>query len=144
MKPSACSETSGVAIPKRAAEQLVREAAVDFEAFYTQRPGAHIKPARGEVLIAAIDCKGIPDCQTRALCASCAAQRDRRPTRKRMATVATRPQPADPAIRTPQQVRDRLCETARRSRRRLASRWRRRCRGDPGAVALEVCGHLVR
>ncbi|MGB0092113.1 MAG: hypothetical protein WBP81_06220 [Solirubrobacteraceae bacterium] len=57
---SFAAEMTAVTVPKRAAEQLVREAAVDFEDFYVQRPAAEVKPAHGEILVAAIDCKGIP------------------------------------------------------------------------------------
>lgn len=62
------AETTGIKVPKLSAEQLVREAAVDFEPFYAQRPAACVKPAKGEILVAAIDCKGcqrsreIPSC----------------------------------------------------------------------------------
>lgn len=47
-------------MPKRSVEQIVREAAVDYEAFYARRAQADVKPASGEILVGAIDCKGIP------------------------------------------------------------------------------------
>jgi hypothetical protein len=75
------AEMTGVAVPKRSAEQLVREAAVDFEQFYARRPAAEVTPARGEILVAAIDCKGIPMVRPEARCGSCAGARGRRPTR---------------------------------------------------------------
>lgn len=53
-------EMTGLTVPKRSAEQLVRDAAVDFDAFYAQRAQTEVGPARGEILIGAIDCNGIP------------------------------------------------------------------------------------
>ena len=50
----------GTAVPKRSAEQIVREAAIDFDAFWAARAEAEVKPARGEILVAATDCKAIP------------------------------------------------------------------------------------
>jgi hypothetical protein len=52
------AELTGVSVPKRSAEQIVRDAAQDFDAFYQQlrRP----TPDSGPLLVAAIDCKGIP------------------------------------------------------------------------------------
>jgi hypothetical protein len=53
------AEATGVMVPKRSAEQLVQEAAQDFEAFYQARtppPGA----ATGPILVAALDGKGVP------------------------------------------------------------------------------------
>lgn len=51
------AELTGVAVPKRSAEEIVREAAQDFDAFYQQRLPA---PDSGPMLVAAVDCKGIP------------------------------------------------------------------------------------
>lgn len=53
-------EITGTTVPKRSAEQLVREAAVDFDSFYAARIGEAIEPPDGEILVGAIDCKGIP------------------------------------------------------------------------------------
>ena len=54
------AEITGTTVPKRSAEQIVRDAAVDFESFYVARAANTIQPAAGEILIAAIDGKGIP------------------------------------------------------------------------------------
>lgn len=53
------AETTGVAVPKRSAEQIVADAAADFDAFYAQRApdGADID---APILVAAVDGKGIP------------------------------------------------------------------------------------
>src|SRR5207249_3274606 len=54
------AEMTGVAVPKRSAEQIVIDAAADFEAFYTDRRRSAALPKAGEILVGAIDCKGIP------------------------------------------------------------------------------------
>lgn len=52
------AETTASVVPKRQAEQLVQAAAVDFEAFYTQRLAP---PASGdEILVLSFDGKGVP------------------------------------------------------------------------------------
>ena len=54
------AEITGTTVPKRSAEQIVQEAAVDFESFYAARAADALGPAAGEILVGAIDCKGIP------------------------------------------------------------------------------------
>jgi hypothetical protein len=49
---------TGAHVPKRQAEQLTREAAKDFEAFYAQRP-ANDTLAAGALLLASSDSKGV-------------------------------------------------------------------------------------
>jgi len=51
-------DTTGAHVPKRQAEQLTREAAKDFDAFYAQRP-ANDTLAAGALLVASSDGKGI-------------------------------------------------------------------------------------
>ena len=50
--------TTGAHVPKRQAEQLAREAAKDFDAFYAQRP-ANDTLAAGALLVASSDGKGV-------------------------------------------------------------------------------------
>lgn len=52
------AELTGVSIPKRSAEQIVLDAACDVDSFYERRSGT--KPQPGELLVGAIDGKGIP------------------------------------------------------------------------------------
>src|SRR6266852_8721090 len=52
-------EFSGLTVPKRSLEQIVQEAAQDFDAFYAQRPPEPSQPA-ASILVVAVDCKGIP------------------------------------------------------------------------------------
>lgn len=55
----AVERNTGVAIPKRQAEQLAQRAAVDFVAFYEQR--AHEKIVEGDdILVVTTDAKGVP------------------------------------------------------------------------------------
>src|ERR1017187_5471525 len=51
------ADLTGVSVSKRSLEQILPDAAQDFDAFYRQRSPEH---ATGSILIAAVDCKGIP------------------------------------------------------------------------------------
>jgi len=115
------AELTGVSVPKRAAEQLVREAAVDFEAFYAQRPAAEVKPARGEILVAAIDCKGIPMVKPERALRVVRRTKGQKANKKRMATVAAVYNQA-PVVRAPQQMLDSLFQTDQRDERQPRSR----------------------
>jgi hypothetical protein len=53
-------DTTRVGVSKRSAEQIITEAAVDFDSFYAQRTDADGEQAEGPILVGAIDCKGIP------------------------------------------------------------------------------------
>ena len=101
------ADTTGLGVPKRSAEQLVREAAVDFEQFYAQRAGADVKPAEGEILVAAIDCKGIPMVKPERALRVVRRGKGEKANKKRMATVAAVHNQA-PVVRTPQEVLDNL------------------------------------
>jgi hypothetical protein len=115
------AEMSGTAVPKRSAEQLVREAAVDFDAFYAQRPAAAVKPARGEILVAAIDCKGIPMVKPERTLRVVRRGKGQKANKKRIATVAA-VQDQTPVVRTPQQVLDSLFSTDGRPERQARPR----------------------
>lgn len=55
------AENAGVQVPKRQVEEIAREASCDFDAFYEER--VRVLPApkdTGSVLVAGIDCKGVP------------------------------------------------------------------------------------
>ncbi|HVO58420.1 MAG TPA: ISKra4 family transposase [Dongiaceae bacterium] len=103
------AELTGVSVPKRSAEQIVRDAAQDFDAFYQQprRPA----PDSGPLLVAAIDCKGIPMVKPESNAPSAPRlTKGQKANRKRMATVAavfTR----QPSVRTPTQVIESLFRT---------------------------------
>jgi hypothetical protein len=107
------AELTGVSVPKRSAEQLVREAAVDFEDFYAQRALEALTPSEGEILVAAIDCKGIPMVKPERALRVIRRGKGEKANKKRMATVAT-VHNQTPVVRTPQEVLDSLFQTAQR------------------------------
>jgi hypothetical protein len=55
----AVEHATGVAVPKRQAEELVRRAAVDFDAFYAARQPA-ANEGTGDILVISTDGKGVP------------------------------------------------------------------------------------
>ncbi|MGH8975613.1 MAG: hypothetical protein ACRD0C_20705, partial [Acidimicrobiia bacterium] len=79
------AESTGVRIPKRSAEQVVVDAGVDVEAFYAARRG--IRPDGGDVLVAAIDCKGIPMVRPDPAPKVVRRRKGEKANKKKMATV---------------------------------------------------------
>lgn len=106
------ADLTGVAISKRSLEQILPDAARDFDAFYRQRPPA---PATGSILVAAVDCKGIPIVKPVPTRPTARLTKGQKANKKRMATVATVFTRA-PWVRTPQQVLECLFPTTRRTR----------------------------
>jgi hypothetical protein len=53
----AIADLTGVSVPKRSLEEILQDAALDFDAFYRERAP---EPASGSILVAAVDGKGIP------------------------------------------------------------------------------------
>jgi hypothetical protein len=98
------AELTGVSVSKRSLEEILPDAAQDFEAFYRQRPP---DPASGSLLVAAVDCKGIPVVKPVAARRAPRLTKGQKANKKRMATVATVFTRA-PWIRTPQQVLESL------------------------------------
>jgi hypothetical protein len=94
-------------IPKRQLEEVVSEAAEDFEAFYDQRCREVPPPSEtGPILIAGVDCKGVPRRRTEE------ERQQKQPkhlgpgekrTKKKMATVAT-VHTTKPHVRSAEQV----------------------------------------
>jgi hypothetical protein len=80
------AELTGVSISKRSLEEILPDAARDFDAFYQQRS---VATAAGAILVAAVDAKGIP------MVKPCGAQpkarltKGQKASKKRLATVAT-------------------------------------------------------
>ncbi len=104
------AEMTGTTIPKRSAEQLVRDAAEDFETFYAERAAETIRPGDGEILIGAIDCKGIPMVKPERALRVVRRGKGEKANKKRMPTVAAvHSQP--PNVRTPAEVIDSLFGT---------------------------------
>jgi hypothetical protein len=110
------AEMIGTAVPKRSAEQIVREAAIDFDAFYAARAGAQVKPARGELLVGAIDCKGIPMVKPQSAERTVRRKKGEKANKKKMATVAAVHSQA-PVARTPNEVLDSLFQNGEQPER---------------------------
>lgn len=104
------AEGTGVSVPKRSLEQILPDAARDFDAFYRQRSAP---PASGSILVAAVDGKGIPMVKPGGAQPTPRRTKGQKANKKRMATVATVFTRA-PWVRTPQQVIESLFPTCRR------------------------------
>jgi len=79
-------ELTGVAVPKRSAEQIVLDAACDFETFYARRSGAALEDA--DLLVGAVDGKGIPMVKPEGAIKVVRRKKGEKPNKKKMATVA--------------------------------------------------------
>jgi hypothetical protein len=94
------AEMTGARIPKRSAEQIVAEAAADFDSFYSARAGTGELGA-DDILIGAIDCKGIPMVKPEGAQKVLRRRKGEKPNKKKMATVAAvfscPPRPRTPA-----------------------------------------------
>jgi hypothetical protein len=100
---------TAVKLSKRSAEQVVAEAAVDFQDFYRQQPGD--AKQTGEVVVTGIDCKGVPMVRPQQTLRKTRLKRGDKKHKKRLATVASvRTQPR--RVRTPEEVTDSLFRTA--------------------------------
>jgi hypothetical protein len=98
---------TGLTISKRSAEQILRDAACDFDAFYEGRNRCLPPPSKtGLILVTGVDCKGVPMLYENDL-RVVSRGKDERDNKKRMATVATVFTQA-PRVRTPEEVVERL------------------------------------
>jgi len=102
-------EFTGVSISKRSAEDIVKDAAKDFDAFYEQR---EIPPAEetGPILVGAVDGKGIPMKKPETAERVVRRRKGEKASKKKMATVAA-VYPLQPRIRTPEEVVESLFRT---------------------------------
>src|SRR5450631_2249537 len=103
------ADLTGVSVSKRSLEQILPDAAQDFDACYRQRSP---EPATGTILVAAVDCKGIPMVKPPGAQPTPRLTKGQKANKKRMATVAavfTR----TPWVRTPQQVVESLFHISR-------------------------------
>src|SRR5215831_3743638 len=94
------AELTGVSVSKRSLEEILPDAAQDFDPFYRQRFAA---PATGSILVAAVDGKGIPMVKPGGTQPTARLTKGQKANKKRMATVAT-VFTRTPWVRTPQQV----------------------------------------
>lgn len=102
-------QATGVRVSKRSAEQVVQEAAADFQAFYPQHPVSDLRQS-GPIVVTGIDGKGVPMIKPEQTLRKPRRCKGDKKHKKRMATVATvRTQQA--RVRTPQQVVESLFRT---------------------------------
>jgi hypothetical protein len=107
------AELTGVAVSKRSLEEILPDAAQDFNAYYRQRSP---EAATGSILVAAVDGKGIPMVKPSGAQPKRRLTKGQKTNKKRMATVAAVFTRA-PWVRTPQQVIESLFPTSRRTSR---------------------------
>lgn len=140
------AELTGVAVPKRSAEQIVRDAATDVDSFYEGRSGgAPLAP--GDLLVAAIDSKGIPMVKPAPAERIVRRKKGEKPQKKKMATVAAVFACA-PRRRSPDSVvRSLFCEgpPRRRSHKRPKDKrvWASLLAGKDSVIA-EVRAEMTR
>src|SRR5450759_697123 len=103
------ADLTGVSVSKRSREQILPDAAQDFDAFYRQRSP---EPATGSILVAAVDGKGIPLVKPPGAQPTPRLRKGQKANKKRMATVAAVFTRA-PWVRTPQQVVESLFRISR-------------------------------
>jgi hypothetical protein len=96
-------EWTGLTISKRSAEEILQDSARDFDAFYAGRNRSMPPPSEtGEILVAGVDCKGVPmryEDDLRVV----SRGKNERDNKKRMATVAA-VFTQEPRVRTPEAV----------------------------------------
>jgi len=107
----AVADLTGVSVPKRSLEEILRDAALDFDAFYQERTPV---PANGSILVAAVDGKGIPMVKPGGAQPSVRLTKGQKANKKRMATVAAVFTRA-PWVRTPEQVVESLFRIERQT-----------------------------
>ena len=103
------AELTGVSVCKHSLEEILPDAAQDFDAFYKQRSAP---TAVGSILVAAVDGKGIPMVKPGGAQPKARLTKGQKANKKRMATVATVFTRA-PWVRSAQQVVDSLFPTSR-------------------------------
>ena len=106
-------EMTAANVPKRQMQQVVVEAAQDFDAFYEQRQRQVPSPEQtGPILVGGLDCKGVPARRSLEEAKERRGKRmkkgDKR-AKKKMATVAT-VHTTHRFVRTPEQVVSRLMD----------------------------------
>ena len=105
-------EATGVTLPKRSVEQVVKEAANDFDAFYAQRAAADPQQS-GPIVVAAVDGKGIPMVKPETALRVVRRGKGKKANKKRMATVAA-VFTQQPRVRRPEEVVESLFRTGPR------------------------------
>jgi hypothetical protein len=106
------TDATGVSLPKRTAEQIVAEASVDFESFYTQRT-LRLDRKSGPLLVASVDGKGVPLVKPAPETRKVRLGRGEKRNKKRMSTVGA-VFTQKPNRRTPQAVVESLFDESPR------------------------------
>jgi hypothetical protein len=96
------ADATGASLPKRTAEQIVADASVDFESFYTRRT-LRLDPASGPLLVASVDGKGVPMVKPNPGGRKVRLGKGEKRNKKRMSTVGA-VFTQKPNIRTPETV----------------------------------------
>lgn len=105
-------ESTGVDVPKRSAELILRDAARDVDTFYERRKVAPPNET-GSIVVGAVDGKGIPMVKPETALRTVRRGKGEKANKKRMATVATVFTMA-PRPRTPAEVVESLFRTGPR------------------------------
>src|SRR5262249_13232128 len=108
-------EITGAPVPTRSIEEVIQDAAQDFDAFYAERTP---KPwtETGPILVAAVDGKGIPMIKPGGAQRRVRLTKGQKANRKRMAAVAAVFTRAPWIFVTPRQVVESLFDTDRITR----------------------------
>jgi len=128
----AIAEITGVLVAKRSLEEVLLDAARDFDAFYRERTP---EPDTGSILVAAVDGKGIPMVKPDGAQRTVRLAKGQKANRKRTATVAAVFTRA-PWVRSPEEVVDSLFRTGSRP---LTAEP---CRGEPRGRGLGSASNL--
>ena len=99
---TAVRERTGLTLSKRSAEEMVVEAAQDFDTFYQQRKAVPPEES-GIILVCAVDCKGVPMKKPEPAEPLFKKKKGQKTNKKRMATVAA-VFTQEPRIRTAEDV----------------------------------------
>ena len=101
------ADLTGLSVSKRSLEELLVDAARDFDVFYQERVPA---PTAGSILVAAVDGKGVPMVKPERARPTARLTKGQKLNRKKMATVAA-VFTKNPWVRTPEQVVESLFRT---------------------------------
>lgn len=115
---------TGEGLPKRSAQEIVREAAVDFDAFYEQRKAPPAEEA-GPIVVVSVDGKGIPMVKPQPAEHRVRLKKGEKTNKKRMATVAA-VYTQGRHIRTPQEVVESLFDGKRPEGKKAPARAERK------------------
>jgi len=110
-------ESTGLVVSKRSAEEIFRDAAESFDAFYEQRRRGLPPPSKsGPILVAALDRKGVPMVKPQLALRVVRPGKGKKANKRRMATVAV-VYTQEPRVRTPEEVVESLFREGPRIKR---------------------------